>query len=70
MIPTREQLEKASHIGFHTYRHFTAFCNLNTSCEDCDRIIRFGCMVKRKIEKLQMKRILRICKPELSKEEI
>lgn len=69
MIPTREQLEEARHVFFRTYGHFTAFCNLNSSCEECDRIIRFGCTVKRKIEELQTKRILRICKSEPPKEE-
>ena len=69
MIPTRKQLEEARYFGFRTYGHFTAFCNLNRSCEECDRIIRFGCKVKNKIEDLQTKRILRICKPELPEEE-
>ena len=68
MIPTREQLEKARHVGFCTYGYFTAFCDLNRSCEECDRIIRFGCKVKNKIGDLQIKRILRICKPEPPKE--
>lgn len=69
MIPTRKQLEEARYFGFCTYGHFTAFCNLNRSCEECDRIIRFGCKVKNKIEDLQTKRILRICKPEQPKED-
>jgi hypothetical protein len=64
MIPTREQLEKARHVEFRAYGYFTAFCDLNRSCEECDRIIRFGCMVKQKIEELQTKRIFRICKEE------
>ena len=68
MIPRREQLEEARHVGFRTYGYFTAFCDLNRSCEECDRIIRFGCKVKNKIEDLQIKRILRICKPEPPKE--
>ena len=64
MIPTREQLEEARHIGFRTYGYFWAFCELNRSCEECDQIIRIGCVMKRKIEKLQTKRILHICKSE------
>ena len=69
MRPTMEQLKEASHIGFHVYRDFTAFCNLTRTCEECDIIVRFGCMVKRKIEKLQTKRILFICKSMPPKEE-
>lgn len=68
MIPTREQLEEARHVGFRTYGYLTAFCNLNRSCEECDRIIRFGCKVQNKIGDLQIKRIIRICKSEQSKE--
>lgn len=67
MTPTREQLEEARHIGFCTRGYFTTFCDLNRSCEECDRIIRFGCKVKNKIGDLQIKRILRICKPESPK---
>ena len=40
MIPTREQLEKARHVEFRAYGYFTAFCDLNRSCEECDRIIQ------------------------------
>ena len=68
MIPRREQLEEARHVGFRTYGDFTALCDMNRSCEECDRIIRFGCKVKNKIEDLQIKRILRICNPEPPKE--
>lgn len=69
MIPTRKQLEEAKHDDFRIYGYFTAFCVLNKSCGDCDRIIRFGCTAKRKIEELQTKRILRICKSESPKED-
>ena len=64
MIPTREQLEEGRHHGFSTYGYFWSFCELNRSCEECDKTIRIGCVVKRKIEELQTKRILHICKPE------
>lgn len=69
MIPTRQQLEDGRHYGYSIYGYFWSFCELNRSCEECDRIIRFGCTVKRKIEELQTKRILHICKSEPSKEE-
>lgn len=69
MTPTREQLEEGRHYDCRIYGYFWSFCNLNRSCEECDRIIRFGCKVKNKIEDLQIKRILRICKPEPPKEE-
>ena len=69
MIPTRQQLENGRNRDFRVYGYFWSFCELNRSCEECDRIIRFGCTVKRKIEELQTKRILRICKSAQPKEE-
>lgn len=63
MIPTREQLEDGRHYDRRIYGYFWSFCELNRSCEECDRLIRFGCKLKRCIEELQTKRILRICKP-------
>lgn len=68
MIPTREQLEDGRCIGFRKYGYFYSFCECNRSCEECDKIIRIGCIAKRKIEDLQTKRILRMCKPEPLKE--
>lgn len=62
MIPTRQELEDGRHIGYKTYGYLHSFCNWNECCEDCDRTIRFWCIVKRKIEELQTKRILKICK--------
>lgn len=68
MIPTREQLEEGRRVGYRSYGYFYSFCEWNKTCEECDKIIRTGCGVKRKIEDLQIKRILRLCKSE-SKEE-
>ena len=62
MIPTREELEQGRRKEARIYGYFWSFCNLNPCCEDCDRLVRFGCKVKRKIEDIQIKRILRICK--------
>lgn len=64
MIPTREQLEQGRHVRYKVYGYFRSFCNANSSCDGCDPVIRFGCVLKRKIEKTQEKRILRICQPE------
>lgn len=69
MIPTRQQLEDGRHYGYCIYGYFWSFCELNRSCEECDKIIRFWCVAKRKIEEFQTKRILRICKPEPPEEE-
>ena len=69
MTLTREQLEEGRHYGYLTYGYFWSFCELNKSCEECDKIIRVGCVMKRKIEELQTRRILHICKPEPPKEE-
>ena len=61
---TREELEQGRHRynPHRVYGYFWSFCELNDCCEDCDKIVRFGCEVKRKIESLQEKRILKICK--------
>lgn len=64
MIPTRQQLEEGRHRGYRTYGYFWSFCEQNRCCEDCDRFVRFGCKLKRKIEDMQTKRILRVCKTE------
>ena len=61
---TREELEQGRHRRNpdRVYGYFWSFCEQNSCCEDCDKIIRFGCSVKRIIEEWQTKRILRICK--------
>lgn len=50
MIPTIYELEQGRHVGYRTYGYFYSFCKQNKCCEDCDRIIRLGCVAKRKIE--------------------
>lgn len=59
---TREQLEQGRHIGHRIYGYFRSFCSQNDCCENCDIFVRFGCKVKRKIEDMQTKRVLKICK--------
>ena len=59
---TREELEEGRHRGHKTYGYFWSFCEQQRCCEDCDKRIRFGCKVKRKIEDIQINRILKICK--------
>lgn len=63
---TREELEQArreidEHGVTRIYGYKRAFCSLNDCCENCDKHIRFWCKVTRKIEKIQEKRILKIC---------
>lgn len=61
---TREELEQGRHRGYKTYGYFWSFCEQTRSCENCDKWVRIGCLLKRKIEDVQTKRILKICKPE------
>lgn len=63
---TREELEQARReidehgvTRIYGYRH--AFCGLVNCCDNCDKRIRFWCKVCRRIEKIQEKRILKIC---------
>lgn len=64
MIPTTKELEDGRHRADGIYGYFKSFCWWNSCCEDCDKVIRFGCRVKRLIEKMQTRRILKICKEE------
>lgn len=59
---TKKQIQEAREIDGDIYGFFFGYCRLNDSCDDCDKIIRFGCETKNLIEKLQTKRIKRICK--------
>jgi hypothetical protein len=62
MTITRKQLENGRYQGYRTYGYFKSFCDLNDSCEYCDKWIAFLCKVKCVIEKIQTRRILRMCK--------
>ena len=62
---TREQLEDARHEQYRIYGYKHAYCKLNDCCENCDKRVRFGCKLICKIEKLQTKRILEVCKAEV-----
>lgn len=62
MIPNRQQLEEARHMGYKYVGYKTAFCELNDCCENCDPVVYFWCMIIRKIEDIQIKRIRKICK--------
>lgn len=62
MNVTRKTLEDGRHQGYCTYGYFKSYCDLNPSCECCDKRIAFWCKVKCKIEKIQTRRILKICK--------
>ena len=59
---TKKQLEESRHQGYNYYGYKKAYCDLNDCCEHCDSVIRFWCRVIRKIEDVQIKRILKICK--------
>jgi len=59
---TREQLEEGRHKDNRTYGYLWSFCDQTRSCEECDRVVRLGCKIQRKIEDIQTKRILRICR--------
>lgn len=58
---TRQQLEDLRHQGDRVYGYKKAFCDGNSCCERCDKLVRLGCKIMCKIESLQTKRILKIC---------
>lgn len=59
---TREELEDNRHQGYIVYGYKHSYCDWQKSCDDCDKIIRIGCIVINFIEGLQTRRVLRICK--------
>ena len=59
---TRKELIEARYQGNHVYGYFKAYCDLNSCCECCNRWVRMLCKLKCKIENLQTKIILHICK--------
>ena len=59
---TRKDLLAARFQGDHVYDYFKAYCDLNECCEHCNCLVRLLCKLKRKIEALQVKIILHICK--------
>lgn len=65
----RQELEDARHIGHRTYGYKIAYCTHIPCCNDCDKVVALGCKIMRKIEDLQTKRILWICKTAERKEE-
>lgn len=62
MKVSRKQLEENRLKRGSLYGWKYSYCNLQSCCEECDKKILFWCRVIRKIEDLQIKRILKICK--------
>ena len=58
---SRETLEANRKENMNLYGYKKSYCKFQSCCEECDRKIRIGCEVIRKIEDLQVKRILKIC---------
>lgn len=59
---TRKELNEAKIQVNVVYGYFKAYCDLNECCEHCNCLVRFLCKLKGKIETLQVKIILHICK--------
>lgn len=59
---TREELEKSRKRAYRLVSRKEAYCDLINSCDECDRAVCFWCWVIRRIDGIQTKRILRICK--------
>ena len=59
---TRKKLNNARFQDSHVYGYFKVYCDLNDCCEHCNCLVRLFCKLKRKIEELQVKIILHICK--------
>lgn len=59
---TRSQLEKSRIKVSGIYGYKKAFCDLQSSCDVCDKKVRFICKIICFLEDIQCKRILKICK--------
>ena len=66
---TRQELQDSRHRGYKVYGYYNAYCYAQDCCDKCDRTVRFWCKVKNKIEKIQEKRILKICQQKIMFEE-
>lgn len=58
----RKTLEEYRRDGKNVYGYKRAYCKYHSCCDGCDKTVRFWCKVICAIEKLQIKRILNICK--------
>ena len=61
---TANELNACRRKGRKVYGWFSAYCCSQDCCDNCDKIVRFGCKLKTKIEAAQTGRILRIYKEE------
>jgi len=61
---TADELSVDRRKGHKVYGWFSAYCCSQGCCDNCDKIVRFGCKLKTKIEAVQTKRILQIYKEE------
>lgn len=59
---TRKELNEARFQATGVHGYFKAYCDLNDCCEHCNCLVRLLCKLKGKIEELQVKIILHICK--------
>lgn len=50
---TKQMVEDSRHQGYSTYGIFKGYCDLHSSCDVCNKRVRFWCKVKGEIEKLQ-----------------
>lgn len=59
---TMEQVNESRHRGHKVYGIKKGYCDLHSSCDDCDKRVRAGCILITGIEEIQKKRIMKICK--------
>ena len=61
---SRSRLNDSRNRPYGKIGYFQAYCDCVSSCDTCDRFVRALCKLRRKIESIQTKRILHICKEE------
>lgn len=62
----RKETDDKGVTRIYDYKH--SYCKQTDCCERCDKQVRFWCKVIVKIERLQKRRILKICKSEVTNE--
>lgn len=59
---SRSRLEESRNRPHGKIGYFQAYCDCVSCCDECDRLVRVLCKIKCKLEDIQKKRILHICK--------
>lgn len=58
---TRQMVNDNRHQGYNVYGIFKSYCDLHSSCDECNSRVRFLCKIKSHIEHIQKRIVDKIC---------